>query len=305
MQEINFEHAYYIKLGEGGKWVLLCRNDSMLRFDWPHQSVADINAGRWELIEQQLRAERKPSQATRAYNGLRYIVESGPNDLWYTFSQNALWWTRLAPGPVVQDGISKFRRTSQRWTDTDSAERLLRLDELPGQLAQTQAFRWTVCRAQYPEKLRNVLNGVESPLALAIDAHREALEADLAGAIEDLHPKDFETLVDLVFRGAGWRRTSLLGEQAKGYDLLLEEPITGKRYAVQVKSSAGREELDSTLDKLSTDDCEALYFVVHHPASNLKNGDGLPPKVKLMGQKELAQQAVESGLVNWLRNKAR
>ena len=53
-----------------------------------------------------------------------------------------------------------------------------------------------------------------------------------------MHWKDFETLVDLLFRQAGWRRLSVLGETMKYADLELEEPITMERYQVQIKSAA-------------------------------------------------------------------
>jgi len=51
-------------------------------------------------------------------------------------------------------------------------------------------------------------------------------------AIEQLHWKDYETLVDLVFRDTGWIRVSILGQQVKGYDLELREPITQDKYQV-------------------------------------------------------------------------
>jgi len=67
---------------------------------------------------------------------------------------------------------------------------------------------------------------------------RDTLVGAVQSAICELHWKDFETLVDLLFRQAGWRRLSVLGETMKYADLELEEPITTERYQVQIKSAA-------------------------------------------------------------------
>lgn len=58
---------------------------------------------------------------------------------------------------------------------------------------------------------------------------RTALIDEVQGALRELHWKDFETLVDLLFRQAGWRRLSMLGETMKYADLELEEPINHER----------------------------------------------------------------------------
>src|SRR5262249_49920687 len=162
-----------------------------------------------------------------------------------TFHKAKLWWTRLAPGPVEQDSMSKFRRTVEPWCDCAVDGRLLAINALPGKISQLQGFRATVCRVRYAELLRRTLNGTRSLLATAIRDHREILAQHLAMAIKELHWKDFETLVDLVFRAAGWVRVSVLGQQAKAYDLELQEPIIGDRYVVQVKSRAGLADLQA------------------------------------------------------------
>src|SRR5205823_7467631 len=117
-----------------------------LRLGWSRQSADDINAGRWELIEGQLRAEHQgkpPGVATTDLKGLRIIAESAPDDVWITFYQAKLWWTRLAPGPVEQDSVSKYRRTAQPWCDRAANGRLLVVNDLPGKISQLQGFRGT------------------------------------------------------------------------------------------------------------------------------------------------------------------
>jgi hypothetical protein len=48
-------NVFYIKLGRGGEWEADAIGSGKLRFGWREQSLKDINAGKWELIEQQLR----------------------------------------------------------------------------------------------------------------------------------------------------------------------------------------------------------------------------------------------------------
>ena len=98
----SFRNAYYIKLGRGGCWEADSLARSLLRLGWQHQTVDDINAGRWETIERQLREEcaGKPQVATTDLNRLRDIAESTSDDIWITFHGAKLWWARLADGVV-------------------------------------------------------------------------------------------------------------------------------------------------------------------------------------------------------------
>ena len=304
MEAIAFASAYYIKLGRAGAFEADAIASGKLRFGWSGQTVADINAGRWDHIEQQLRAEHqgKPhGVATTDLNALRLIVKSAADDVWVTFHQAKMWWARSA-GPVEEDGTSKFRRTAAPWSDRAATGRLLVASELPGKLAQLQGFRGTVCRVQYADLLARVLSGTRSPLAAAISDQLAALSAHLAAAIRELHWKDFETLVDLVFRAAGWVRIGVLGQQAKGYDLELREPITGDRYVVQVKSRAGVADLLTAAANFAADDYRRVFFVVHTPDGDLAAADA-PAHVEVVPPGRLAVLAVQAGLAGWIEDK--
>jgi restriction endonuclease len=298
-------NAFYVKLGRGGVWEADSIRTGKLRLGWRNQSIDDINARRWDVIERQLRAEHagKPRVAMTDLNRLRDIAESGPDDVWVTFHQAKLWWTRLAADPIGQDSVSKFRRTATPWSDRAANGRLLVVNDLPGRLSQLQGFRGTVCRVGPSELLRRVLDGARGPLATAISAQRATLAKQLIEAIRELHWKDFETLVDLIFRDAGWIRISVLGQQAKGYDLELREPITGDRYVVQVKSRAGLTDLLKTVAEFSVDDYRRVFFVVHSPDDDLLEASDLPDHVELVLPHRLAEQAIDAGLVTWLEDK--
>jgi hypothetical protein len=300
---MKIRQAHYIKLGRGGEWEVDAIATDKLRLGWRHQHVEDINGDRWSLIEQQLRAESKGKSgvATTDLNRLKDIAHSDAEDVWVTFHLAKLWWTRLLPGPVEQDEVSKFRRTTG-WSDKGGA-RVLFANELPGRLAQLQAFRGTVCRVTDRELLRRVLTGEQSPLSSAIAMGRSSLCAALARAICELHWKDFETLADMVFRHAGWIRNSVLGQQAKALDLELIEPLTRAKYVVQVKSQADVGDLERTIQSFSKDDYQRVYFVVHTPSIALQSFTHLPDHVEVLLPDRLADLALEAGLTHWIEAK--
>ncbi len=297
--------AYYIKLGRAGCWEADAISSGLLRLGWEHQSLTDINTRSWTKIEAELNAEQpgKLGVATTDLNRLRDITESIQDDIWITFHGAKLWWARLASGPVEADEISKFRRTVSGWQDHTADGQLLVINDLPGKIAMLQGFRGTVCRVGAYELLARMLAGERSALARQISITADALVEHLMSAIEELHWKDYETLVDLVFRHAGWERVSVLGQQAKAYDLELREPLTGTRYVVQVKSQAALSDLVETAEQFATSDYRRVFFVVHSPAADLKEYEDLPENVELVKPAKLARLALEAGLIGWLKSK--
>jgi len=301
----KFANAFYIKLGRGGKWEADSIENGLLRLGWSGQLTQDINKHHWALIGKQLQEEHKGKRqvATNDLNRLRDIAESTPKDVWITFHKAKLWWTRLAPSPLENDAVSQFRRTLHPWKDRSETGRLLVVNELPGKIAQLQGFRGTVCSVQEKELLFRVLKGARSGLATNIARQRKSLANSLAKAISELHWKDFETLVDLVFRDAGWVRISVLGQHAKAYDLELLEPITEHRYVVQVKSQANRADLDDTVSQFSSKDYHRVFFVVHSPAPDLANANNLPEHVEVVPPAHLGELAAMAGLSKWIEDK--
>ena len=160
-----------------------------------------------------------------------------------------------------------------------------------------------MCRVSCLDLLNRTLAGTRSDLATASSADRAALAKHLTEAIKELHWKDFETIVDLVFRHTGWVRASVLGQHAKAYDLELQEPITGGRYFVQVKSKAGLADLNATVANFPADRFRRFFFVVHSPEKDLAHATDFPEHVQIVPPEFLAQQAIDAGLVEWLEDK--
>lgn len=301
---INFNKAYYIKLGREGCWEESSIASGLLRLGWDEQDISDINLKRWSVVESQLRAQSSnKGVATKDLNGLRYIAESAEDDIWITFYGAKLWWARLAPGPMEEDSVSKYRRTLSGWKDRAESGQLLVVNDLPGRIAMLQGYRATFCTVKEHELLRRILAGERSQLADSIASATKQLTIHLISAIEQLHWKDYETLVDLVFRHAGWERVSVLGQQAKGYDLELREPLTNSRYIVQIKSQATKSDLDETIKQFSTQDFRRVFFVVHTPAPDLRAIDSVPEQVEIVPPEKLARLALKAGLIDWLQSK--
>jgi hypothetical protein len=177
---------------------------------------------------------------------------------------------------------------------------------VPGVLSQLQGFRGTVCKVGDIECLRRLLDGEWSEAYKKVNDARLDLIRQVEVGVKGLHWKDFETLVDLVFRQAGWRRISLLGETMKFADLELEEPINGERYQVQVKSQADANDFADYRDKFTAGGFRKLFFVVHSPKPNLTpQSQGASESVQLILPNRLAEMVVDAGLVNWLLAKIR
>jgi hypothetical protein len=143
MAFIEFNNAFFIKLGRGGAFEADSIDTGKMRFGWQPQSLDDINAHSWDVIEQQLRREfeGKPAGvATTDFRALRNIVESTPDDVWITFHQAKLWWARLASTPVEEDSVSRFRRTIGPWSDKAANGRLLVGTTFPERSRNFRAF---------------------------------------------------------------------------------------------------------------------------------------------------------------------
>ena len=222
--------ARYIKLGQGNLWAADSIENARLRFGWAGQPLSDMSAGRWGRIEAQIRQEfgDKRGAATHDLNSLRAIAESLPEDVWITFHGSRLWWGRVADAPIEEDAISKVRPMQGAWSDRDFHGRLLVVTQLPGKLQQLQGYRATQCSVSDPDLLGRVICGTRSVVSMELQSLREAAALTAQVAIKSLHWRDFELLVDMVFRATGWVRESVLGEQEHAYDLALREQITGE-----------------------------------------------------------------------------
>jgi hypothetical protein len=304
MTTISIRKGFYIKLGKGGEWVKDCLTYGRLRFGWKDIHLNDIVTEKWEDINQQIiKINKTRGMATIDYKRLRDLALATPDDVWITFHDSQLWWCRLQSGPVQEDQISKYRLVQGQWFNTDIQGRALLINQIPGILSKTIGFRATVCSVEDLPGLQRLINGQVSPAFQEIERAKKILCVAVQNGIRNLHWKDFELLVDLIFRQAGWRRISVVGKTMKYMDIELEEPILGERYQVQIKSKADHAEFIQYKEQFHGGAFRKLFFIVHSPSKQLSQQNCHTEEVELILPERLAEMVVDAGLVSWVLNK--
>jgi hypothetical protein len=306
-QRVDSAKVLFIKLGESGEWERECISNETLRLGYreiPHDLCL---TGDWEKARDAFPPSADPGSVTRHINQVQQFYEEPAETLWITFFSDRLWWCFSIPCIVQLPDGSKTRQVIGRWSDKDIKGTPLLKGRLSGKLLAVQGFQGTICSVKEREYLLHKINGTSEPHIAEAQHAVERLEMAVVPIIRNLHPKDLETLTDLIFRQAGWQRTGVAGEVEKDIDLDLLSPITQERIAIQVKSKASEAAYRSYQAKYSDmRGFSRFYFVTHSPNSalakiSLESNDG---SFVFWGAEELARQAVRNGLVGWLLDKA-
>jgi len=305
----------YIKLGQGGKWEQECieeRQTVRLGYYYGEHLFELCLAGRWDAVEEALRERHREWVAREHVKHLRLFYEADSGAVWITFYSNRLWWCRAESEVVLvpnekdrEDPVVQERRVLGKWSCEDLEGNDLDFSRLSGKLLALRSYRWTTAEL-LPELAKyavlKINGGVPQSAQAATDA-RTALVGATAEAIRSLHPGDFEILVDLVFRQAGWNRMSEVGGVQKTIDLDLQMPITNRRCAVQVKSRIGGPDLMKRIESLVALEYDDKYLVVHSPEGKIPES-AADMGVKIIRANGLAEWCVGLGLVDWVVNKA-
>ena len=298
----------YIKLGTSNGWADLCFQRDEVHFGHPSASHEMAQrADRSEIIRRRIEQGRTP---TAAADDARQIIDFhtlGPECLWATFARGYLWWT-FAKREVVWLGGDGgrhgvwMRKCIGGWRNTDISGTPLRTTALSTRLTRVAAYRRTICAVESREYLVRRINGVREPLLIKATAAREALVQVTSEAIASLHWADFETLVDVVFARSGWHRVSRLGGGLTTIDMAIEQPTTGERAAVQVKSNADQASLDEYIDRIDEMGMYSrIFFVCHSPRGNLSAGDR--SDVHVWAGRGFAETVLRVGLQDWVLEK--
>lgn len=307
MSKETIRNAYYVKLGAGGKWASQSLDNGLIRIGWDEIPVAELRAEDWAAVRRRLgeRPNASKGVVTSDAGRLKDVVTSTPKDVWITFHDSHLWWGRMDADSLKQDATSKYRKLRDGWRKVDTSGTPLTINRVPGVIAQLQGFRGTICSVSDTEALRRLINAEFSPAYKKLAASHTQVAKDLQAAIRGLHWKDFEVLVDLVFREAGWRRQSMLGGSMKFADLELVEPITGEVYQVQIKSKSTLSEFQAYAAQFSRAGFRKLYYIVHSPSPELSAHENNSEDVELVLPRRLGELVAEGGLVSWVLDKVR
>ncbi|MDX3911133.1 MAG: hypothetical protein QHC67_15135 [Sphingobium sp.] len=298
----------YIKLGSGGGWEASALDGG--RIEWGNSGdPADLAAaGDWTAVRQHyIWQGKRPAVATSYANEMRDFFTLGADTLWITFARDRLWWA-FAQLEVVHRGMesatqgSFYRRTVGPWRCTDIAGKPLVMHDLSTALTKVASYPRTMCMVEAEAYLFRLLNAEPDPALLAARDALCLLEKSLVPLIQQLHWADFETLVDLLFFRAGWARVSRLGGTLKDHDLILEQPITGQRVSVQVKSRASQAVLNGYVQRFNENQfADQLYFICH--SGELTAPPSALPLHIWTGPR-LAREVIAAGLGNWLLERA-
>jgi len=304
---INPSEVRFIKLGRGGMWEKDCIEGPTpsIRFGFDNPHHANCLRGDWETLEQYWRQDKRPAEVTKIVSQTKDFYTLGTDALWITFYNRKLYWC-FADTTVIElePHGSRIRKAIDGWRCTDAAGNLLFVDSLSGRLTKVQGFRGTICNVHEREYLLARLNGAPLKDVQSTAGNLESLKTSVTPLIQRLHWKDFELLVDLILTRAGWQRLSALGKTEKSIDLELLLPVTARRAFVQVKSSATIQELKDYIARYrAMEQYQEMLFVVHTADPSLREY-AKAEEVTFLGLEDIASLAVDSGLTQWLIQKA-
>jgi hypothetical protein len=197
------------------------------------------------------------------------------------------------------DGDGVYRTVVDGWQRSDINGEQLTKDRLSGALTKLAAYRGTSCGVDVADYVVRRINGQKTPEVERAVAAQATMRASVLELMRLLGPRDFETLVDLVFTSSGWRRLGVVGKTQKTLDLDLMLPSTGERAFVQVKSKTTSTELAEYVGQLEEHDPYDRMFYVFHSGEAETDDE----RVSVVGPDRIAELVLDAGLANWLIRK--
>lgn len=296
----------FIRLGKAGAWAKRAIAAGEIPFGYRETSHELAASGDRDALVAHFRAlGQRQGDAQQSANEVLAFYERAPERIWVTCHAGRLWWAKADRDVVWTGDVSgaygaRLRRAQGGWRSTDLAGRPLLLDALSSALTKVRRYRRTTCPA--PQELMDVIKAAPDPLLEEVQAAQARLEEGVGQLIAKLDENDFELFVALALERAGWRRISAIGGAQEEVDVVLEQPLTGERAGVQVKSSATATRLRACAAQLKARGYERVILACHTllgPPPELEAG------VLLLLQPALAKLACEGGLAAWLMGKTR
>jgi hypothetical protein len=215
--------------------------------------------------------------------------------MWWTFTEPEVHWLG---GDSTRHGV-RSRRCIGIWHDSDVTGVPLEETRLSTWLTKVGSYWQTICSVEAEGYAVRRINAQVEPVVQEARVLQEEMNAVAARMIGQLHWRDFEVMVDLIFARNGWRRMSAVGGTQKDFDIALEHPLTGERAYVQIKSRADAAVLRDYAARLDRSAKHNRFiFVCHSPRGALdipENG-----VVDIWTGARLAAMALKTGLFDWL-----
>jgi hypothetical protein len=308
MKKVSADRAYFIKLGEEGRWEADCLRDGKLRFGYQDVSHELCHSGQWDSVAVEVaKFSKDKGAATRHVSQIRTFYEADDKALWITFHSDRLWWCFAHRQVTPLKDNEKERHVIDKWSDRSVSGALLILGKLGGKLLAIRRFPGTICSVSELDYLLHKINDEVAPHISTAHRAFEKLRIALIPIIQKLHPNDLEIMVDLIFRQAGWQRVGVSGGTEKDIDLDLISPVTDERIAVQVKARASVETFAKYRTKFSDmRGYSTFYFVTSSPDPAIAKfaASSNDRSFVYWGVEELANHVIRNGLTGWLLDKA-
>lgn len=306
MKRIQANKVLFIKLGQGGKFERECiESNQTLRLGYREVDHKLCITGQWDKVHDYFITEEnsKTFVATSHSNQIKQFYEEDEKTLWMTFYANKLWWCFSKPEITLLADKTKTRPVIGKWSDKDINGNTLLAGNISGKLLKTQGFRGTICSVPEEKYALAKINCEQMKEVVEVEQAMFNLKNKLTFLIQNLQWKDFETLVDLIFRQAGWQRVGDTGKTQKTLDLELFAPVTGERAIVQIKAQSDLQQFLSYQEQFATmNDYDKFFYVVHTAKNNLATYEN-ETETKLYLVDKVAELTISAGLVEWVIKK--
>ena len=306
MTRIKANKVLFIKLGQGGQFEKECiLQNQTLRLGYievDHKLCIDRH---WDKVHDYFTTEenKKTFVATSHSNQIKQFYEEDDNTLWITFYANKIWWCFSKPEITLLADKTKTRPVIDKWSDKDIDGNVLLAGNISGKLLKTQGFRGTICSVPEQKYALAKINCEQMKEVIEVEQAMFNLKTKLTFLIQNLQWKDFETLVDLIFRQAGWQRVGDTGKTQKTLDLELFAPVTGERAIVQIKAQSELQQFLNYQEQFATmNDYDKFFYVVHTAKNNLMTYEN-ETETKLYLVDKVAELTISAGLVEWVIKK--
>lgn len=316
MRRVEANKILYIKLGRGGEYEKECIDKGTIKLGYHGEDHALCSQGRWDELRDEMKKEMPEQTKTFHLNQIKMFYEEPRTTMWITFYRHKLWYC-FAKEEVIyleeestEDGAPKERRTVDGWHCIDKEGNPLNVLGLNGNLTKVQAFRGTICGVEESDYLLRKINCQKSKEQEDLEKNLNQVRKNLVPLIRSLNPKDFEILVDLIFRYLGWSRFGQVGDGIRDIDIQLISPGAKETALVQVKSKLNKktyEEVESIFLELLEDD-KLLYLVYHTSGPGLEKllkqkANANNKIMKIWDVQKVADFTLHAGLIDWLIKK--
>jgi len=303
---ISPKEVFFIKLGPGGRWNQECIEKGIVKVGFNEIDIRDIVQNKWNKIHDYYSKESSGPWSSIYTNQIKNFFLADEQTLWITFFNQKLWWC-LTEKPIYENpDKTKYKKTINGWSSKDISGKELLMNNLSGTLLAVQGFRSTICGVRESSYIIDKINAKVSADIVLVEKDFNQLAKTVGTLIKKLRPKDFELLVDLIFRGMGCQRVGVVGGPQNTIDIELFSPVIGERYLVQVKSETNFNQFQEYQKRFLEHVSYDKYYYVYHTTTDKKlekyaeNGDSA---IVIWRLDDISRYTINAGLIPWLINK--